>query len=132
MIRKFLAREVEFLVAELGAFDARTLLWRAFFWLYVTIFITAALLGLVAVYNIFGLPLMYAVVFILFLLCLRLEPRTPSHFEGEPLVLGGDRPPSPPPPAQPASPAPGTPRLGRSSMAVTTKHRPALPKSSPK
>jgi hypothetical protein len=46
-MRKFLNREGQFLLAELGAPDARTLLWRIVFWILLYGTTTAALLGLV-------------------------------------------------------------------------------------
>jgi hypothetical protein len=125
MIRRILQREGEFLLAELGAPDARTLFRRIVFAIYFVAFVGAGILGVLAVYETCGLPAMYAVIFILFLLCVRLQRRRPVYFEGDPLVLGGRSPPSLPPPGKRALPPSGRPQIGRSQ-------RPALPDRSRK
>ena len=106
MIRKWLAREVESLLEEFDAPDVRTLMLRAAFWTYVTIFTTIVLFGLVAIGNMFGLEWMAAAVIIIILLCVRLTRRAPLYIDG-PLMLGGDKPALPPPGKQ-ALPPPGT------------------------
>ena len=119
MIRKFLAREGKFLLEELGAPNFRTLLWRAVFWVCFAAFVGGIIFGVLAVGEAFGLRAMYAAIFLLFLLCIRLERRTPVYFDdGDPFMLGGDK--ALPPPGTQALPAPG-PRQ------ITRSHRPALP-----
>jgi hypothetical protein len=131
MIRKFLAREGQFLLQEFGAPDGRTLWRRIAFYTWVYTATAAVLLGLVAIYDAFGLPAMCGMIFLLFILYLRLQRRAPLYFEGEMLQLGGDLPPSLPPPGAQALPPPGRQaQIGGANQALT-KHRPALPKRSP-
>jgi hypothetical protein len=128
MIRRLLAREMEFLLKEFDAPDARTPLLRAVFWGWVTIITTAALLGLIAIRNMFGLEWLWVAVIIIILLCARLTRYAPLYVQG-PLALGSDGS-ALSPPAKQALPPSGTPQIGRSNQALT-KHRPALPKRSP-
>ena len=58
MIRRILQREGEFLLAELGAPDARTLFRRIVFAIYFVAFVGAGILGVLAVYETCGLPAM--------------------------------------------------------------------------
>jgi len=71
---------------------------------------------------------MYGVIFLLYLLCVRLEGRRPFYFDGGQLGPGGD--PALPPPGKQALPPQGARQIARSNQALT-KHRPALPKRSP-
>jgi hypothetical protein len=116
-IRKFLAREGKFLLEEFGAPDARTVLWRALFWVYFVTGTGFMLGGLYAVYLAFGFAAMYACIFILFLVYVRLQRRVPVYFDDDPIMLGGDPPRSLPPPGRQALPPLGTPQIGRVSTA---------------
>jgi hypothetical protein len=55
--------------------EARMRFVRGAFWTFVTIGTTAILLGVVAIGKMFGLAAMGVAVFLLFLLCVRLERR---------------------------------------------------------
>jgi hypothetical protein len=75
---------------------------------------TAGLLGVVAVYYEFGLAAMYAVVFLAFLLAVKLERRRPMYTGADslPELFGGSQP-SLPPPGGNAPPTTGAPQIGR-------------------
>jgi hypothetical protein len=91
----------------------------------------AVLLGLTWLYVNYGLALFVVAVVLLLLASNFAGRRAPGYFDGgSPLALGGDKP-ALPPPGQQALPPSGTPQIGRSNQALT-KHRPALPKRSPK
>jgi hypothetical protein len=95
--------------------------WRAaVFWVVFYAATGTVLLGVVEVYNEFGLPAMYGAVLVLFLLCVWMERRRPVYLDdGDPFMLGGDRQ-ALPSPGKKALPGPGAPRITRSQ-------RPALP-----
>jgi hypothetical protein len=113
-MRKFLNREGQFLLAELCVPDARTLLWRIVFWILFYGTTTAALLGLVWIFNVFGSAAGLAVVFLLIMVCLQMERRMPIYYsDGDPLVLGGDKPALPPPGTR-SLPAPSPRRISHS------------------
>jgi hypothetical protein len=114
--------------------EVRMAFWRGVFWVCFYVATGAVLLGVVAVYNMFGMAAMYAVVFLIVLLAIWTERRRPIYFgDGSEfgLDLGGDTPTLPPPGKQ-ALPAPGAPQISMSKPALTTRQRPALPKRSPK
>ena len=75
-----------------------TLLARVF-WLCFITFTSAGIIRVMVVGIVFGLPAMFGVVFLLFLLCVWLEGRTPVYLDNDFLRLGGDGKPALPPPA---------------------------------
>ena len=129
MIRRFLAREGQRLLQEFNAPDGRTLLLRAVFWVWLYGACGIVCGGLVAVYYLFGIPAMYGVVFLLYLLCVRLEARRPVYLDNWPFGPGRD--PALPPPGKPALPPPGARALpppsrrqiGRASSVLTRQQR---------
>jgi hypothetical protein len=91
--------------------------------------IASVLLGLAWLYVEYGGALFGVAVVLVCLLGLLSGRRAPVYSDnGEPFILGGD---SQPPPGKQALPSSSTPQIGRSNQALT-KHRPALPKRSPK
>lgn len=80
MIRKFLQREGQFLLQELGAPGARTLFRRIAFGLYVVSGTGIMLGGLVALYVLFGLAAMWLGVVAIYLLYLLLARRATVYF----------------------------------------------------
>jgi hypothetical protein len=92
--------------------------------------ITAVLLGLTWLYVNYGMALFLVAAVLLWLANLFAGRRASVYIEGGPLMLGSDKL-TLPPPSQRALHPPGTPQIGRANQALT-KHRPALPKSSPK
>ena len=127
MIRKFLAREGKFLLEELGAPDARTLLRRALFWLYFYTATATILFGVVAVYELFGLAAMWIAVAGLFLFYVWLQNRTGGYGCADPEMYDwmGLAPPGNPqlPPPGKTLPPPHPRQLTRSQSP------PALPGS---
>lgn len=79
MLRKFLAREGQFLLKEFNAPDARTLWRRVAFLAYVTAGTGIMLGGLVALYSLFGLAAMWLGVVAIYLLYIWLLRRTPVY-----------------------------------------------------
>jgi hypothetical protein len=73
MIRKFLAREGRIVLEELGVPDTHTLLRRLTFWIRFYVLCGIILLGVYAVGFYFGIPAMFAVVFLITLAALRQE-----------------------------------------------------------
>jgi hypothetical protein len=80
--------------------------------------IAAILLGLVAIYNAFGMGALYGGVFLLYLLYLGMRSRGESYLDAGDVFGGGG--PRLPPPGKQRLQAPGPPQIGRS-------RRPALP-----
>jgi hypothetical protein len=74
-------------------------------------------------------------VFVVVLICLRLQRGRPVYFgDGEIFRLGGGTPTLPPPgkpalpsPGKPTLPPPGTPQIGRSNPPLTTTRHRTLP-----
>jgi hypothetical protein len=132
MIRRLITREGQRLLDEFDAPDWPTLRRRIIF--YGSAWGSTALVlgGLIAVYENFGMAAFWGAVLLIVLMCLRMQRHTPVYFgDGEIFRLGGGTP-ALPPPGKPALPAPGAPQIGRSSTALTSRHRPTLPKRSPK
>jgi hypothetical protein len=95
------------------------LFWRGVFWALFATFTAAVLLWPVAVYETFGLPAMYAAIFLLFLLYLWTERRKPVYFDdGDLFMLGGDSRPVLPPPGERALPPPGPRQITRSQRSA--------------
>jgi hypothetical protein len=135
MIKKFLAREVEFLLEEFGAPNARTLLLRIAFWTYVTTGTGIVLGGLVAIYQYFGVGAFYVAVFVVVLICLRLQRGRPVYFgDGEIFRLGGGRP-TLRPPGKPALLRRARLRSGgrvrRSPASIDPRCRKGIPNETP-
>jgi hypothetical protein len=99
--------------------EARMLFWRGVFWVCSATFIGGILLGLVAVYEQFGMAAMWLAVLLLYLLYLWTEHRKPIYFGGGDDMLWLDgRKPTLPPPGKPQLPPSGAPQIGRASSAV--------------
>jgi hypothetical protein len=114
-------RKIIFWLTGASIEEARMLFWRGALWVCSTIFIGAIFLGLVAVYETFGLPAMWMAVFLLYLLYLWTEHRKPIYFgDGDDMLWLGDRKPALPPPGKQSLPPPG-------ARQVTGPRRPALP-----
>jgi hypothetical protein len=114
-IRQWLTREWASLLSELGARDARTLLGRALFymWLYGS---TGIVLGdLAAVYNLFGMSAFLVAAAGVILFSMRVIARTGGGGGADPKMyewMGVT------PPGGPQLPPSGTPQIGRASTAV--------------
>jgi hypothetical protein len=92
--------------------------------------IAATLLGLVAVYQKFGLAALWIAVGLLYLLYLGMQRRSSGYLDA--CDAFGNGPPRLPPPGKQRLPRPDARQIiGRSNQALT-KHRPASPKRSPK
>jgi hypothetical protein len=126
-VREYLRNERQRLLDEFDAPDFPTLLRRIVFWVRFYIIVFGALIGIMLIGNFFGLAAMAAVVFLLFLCALRMEGSA-AVYRGDDW-LGSE--PRLPPPGKQALPPPGARQIARSNQALT-KHRPALPKRSPK
>ena len=121
----WLAREGKFLLEELGAPDARTLLRRATFWLYFYVGCGIVMGGIVAVGQLFGLPAMAIAVVGVLLFSVWLQNRTGGYGGADPEMcdwMGVTPPGNPqlPPPDKRALQAP-------SVRQITRSQRPALP-----
>jgi hypothetical protein len=79
MIRRFIQRELQFLLDELSVPSFRILLYRIAFGVSFTAIIGLALFGLLAFEAHFGLAAAAAVVFVLFVVALRLEGQAPAY-----------------------------------------------------
>jgi hypothetical protein len=104
-------REVQRLLQEFDAPDIRTLWRHICFWAYFYISCGIMLGGLVALYDLFGLPAMWlgvAAIYALYLWTLR---RTPVYLGEDDDCLFGSNKPALPPPGKQALPSPSTPRL---------------------
>jgi hypothetical protein len=85
-----------------------------------TTFTAAILLGIVAVYETFGLPAMWIAVLLLYLLYLWTEHRKPIYFGGgDDMLWLGDRKPTLPPPGKPQLPPPGARQINQANTAIT-------------
>jgi hypothetical protein len=94
------------------------LLWRGVFWVLFTAPIAATLLGLVAVYQQFGVAALWIAVGLLYLLYLAMQRRSSSYLGECSIWLSGDK----------ALPPPGKQRLpARAPTPITRSQRSALP-----
>jgi hypothetical protein len=98
--------------------EAGMLFCRGALWVLFTAPIAAILLGLVAVYNEYGLPAMYGAVALLYLLYLGMQRRSSSYLDARDAF--GNGPPRLPPPGKQRLPA-------RGPRPITRSQRPALP-----
>jgi hypothetical protein len=121
MIREFLEREKQFLLDEFDAPDLRTIWWRVAFYTWVWGTTIIGLFGVVAVYEYFGLPAMAGVVFLIYVLCLRLERRS-SLSATDWTWLNGNQLPPPGQQALPSSSAPRLPPPGMRAIADNRSH----------
>jgi hypothetical protein len=129
-IRKFLERERQRLLEEFAAPDISTLFWRAVFWTIAFAIMTAAGLGLAAIYTLWGMEAFWAAVIIVTLFGLWMEGRRPMYLgEDDGLWLGDqqtlpppDKPALPPPGAR-ALPPPSRRQIGRASSVLTRQQR---------
>jgi hypothetical protein len=98
--------------------EAGMLFCRGALWVLFTAPIAAILLGLVAVYNEYGLPAMYGAVALLYLLYLGMQRGSSGYLDDGSMWLGGDK--ALPPPGKQRLPRPGPPQIGRASTAVAS------------
>jgi hypothetical protein len=130
MIRRFLQREAQFLLAEFGAPDWHTLRLRMVFYTLVWTIITVACLGLVAIHHYFGITAMWIAVALIYLAYLWLQ-RQGTPYAGYPDWLYPSGVTALPPPSRPALPPPGTRALPAPSRSGNTGRKAISPPGHP-
>jgi hypothetical protein len=109
--------------------EARILFWRSVLWVCFITLTCAGIVGVMAVYLVFGLPATVVLIAALYALCVWLEGRT-SYLGSGGHWLGDNGKPALPGPGIRALPPQGARQIARLSRALTT--RPALPDRSRK